>query len=57
MICSRNFGGRLFRSASVASGDGAPRPLPDEVDERAEAVLGAAGEAHRRQSCPELLPG
>ena len=58
MICSRNFGGRLFRSASVASateGCGCPsasRLAPDEVDEGPDAVLGSAGEAHAGHSGP-----
>ena len=46
MICSRNLAGSRLRSASVASAIGPVAVVPDEVDQRAEAVLGAAGEAH-----------
>ena len=46
MICSRNFGGSRLRSASVASAIGPVAVVADEVDQRAEAVFGSAGQAH-----------
>ena len=48
MICSRNLTGSRLRSASVASAIGPVALVSDQIDEGAQAVLGAAGEAHRR---------